>query len=84
MKESVSFRSKALYNNNMYSLAGSVAETLGGQSFEKLVKEELLRPLGMKHTGFLNNLGHQAKNQATQYAYNLNKSRFRINRERYG
>ncbi len=47
------YRSKAVYNNIMYMLAGHVAERLaGGRSWESLVKEEILEPLGMNSTTF--------------------------------
>ncbi|KAK6173053.1 hypothetical protein SNE40_016587 [Patella caerulea] len=48
------FRSKFMYSNYMYTLAGYVAETLSGKSWETLVKEYMLTPLKMTTSGFIN------------------------------
>ncbi|KAL8562198.1 hypothetical protein ACOMHN_005183 [Nucella lapillus] len=42
------FRLSWYYNNWIYSLAGDVTEYLLGDKWEKLLKERLLMPLGMK------------------------------------
>ena len=47
------FREKFLYNNHLYVLAGYVAEVLEHQSWEDLVSEYLLQPLGMTSTTFV-------------------------------
>ncbi|XP_019622178.1 PREDICTED: uncharacterized protein LOC109468369 [Branchiostoma belcheri] len=47
-----SFRSTYTYNNLMYVLAGAVAEKIGGQSYEKLVRDRILGPLGMDRTAY--------------------------------
>lgn len=44
------FRVKLQYQNQMVMLAGYVAEVLTGKSWETLVKERILEPLGMTHT----------------------------------
>ncbi|CAH1775116.1 unnamed protein product [Owenia fusiformis] len=41
------FRSKYIYNNFMYMLAGYVAEIITGKSWETLLKQRILRPLKM-------------------------------------
>lgn len=44
------FRSSAQYNNTVYSLIGHIAECVSGQSWESLVTDRILKPLGMRHT----------------------------------
>ncbi|KAK3599921.1 hypothetical protein CHS0354_012563 [Potamilus streckersoni] len=53
------FRSKFLYSNYMYTLAGHVAEVLGGRNWETLVQESLLTPLCMHNTGFVDQLDNR-------------------------
>ena len=45
-------RDRAQYQNLMVMVAGRMAEQVGGRSWEDLVKERLLVPLGMVSTGF--------------------------------
>jgi CubicO group peptidase (beta-lactamase class C family) len=47
-------RTKFLYSNYMYTLAGYVAEQMSGKSWEALVRETLFQPLGMNDSGFVN------------------------------
>ena len=49
----VPLRSQFLYNNYLYTLAAHVVETLTGRSWESLVRDLILRPLGMRLTGFV-------------------------------
>ena len=42
------FRSSAQYNNTMYALLGAVAAVMSGKSWETLVQERILDPLGMR------------------------------------
>lgn len=44
------FRKGFRYSNQMVTLAGCVAEAVTGRSWEDLVKERILRPLGMENT----------------------------------
>ncbi len=44
------FRSKYQYNNTQYVMAGYAAEYVTGKSFEELVTEYLLNPIGMTET----------------------------------
>lgn len=44
------FRKGFKYSNQMVMLAGCVAEAVTGQSWEELVKERILKPLGMDQT----------------------------------
>jgi CubicO group peptidase (beta-lactamase class C family) len=41
------FRADFVYSNVMYAVSGAMAETVTGKSWEKLVRERLLVPLGM-------------------------------------
>ena len=53
MNASQNFRSQALYNNVVYSVAGHVVEQLGaGGSWESLLRELVLDPLNMTETSF--------------------------------
>ncbi|XP_035677563.1 penicillin-binding protein 4-like [Branchiostoma floridae] len=47
------FRTFFHYNNALYTLAGHVAERLTGQSYEALLRERILQPLGMDDTVYL-------------------------------
>ncbi|KAK3599541.1 hypothetical protein CHS0354_006676 [Potamilus streckersoni] len=49
------FRDTFVYNNMMYMLAGHVAEVLGGDTWENLVKTRLFQPIGMHNTTVLTN-----------------------------
>ncbi len=46
------FRSRFQYSNLMFVAAGHVAEVASGQSWEQLVRDRVLEPLGMDRTGF--------------------------------
>lgn len=50
------------YNNWMYFLAGYLAEVLaeGGESWEDLLTQHVLNPLGMESTAILNDLDELA------------------------
>ncbi|KAL3878903.1 hypothetical protein ACJMK2_031229 [Sinanodonta woodiana] len=49
------FRDTFVYNNALYMLAGHVAEVLGGDTWENLVKTRLFLPIGMHNTTVLTN-----------------------------
>lgn len=84
MKEASEFRSKAEYNNVMYSLVGHLAEKLEGKDYRELLAKQLLHPLSMRHTTFQGHIGRHESNLASQYGYNMQKRRFRLSKERYG
>ncbi|WP_224483170.1 serine hydrolase domain-containing protein [Robertkochia aurantiaca] len=42
-----SFREKYLYNNLMYTMAGIIEEKIDGRSWNTMVEEDILKPLGM-------------------------------------
>ena len=46
------FRVKYTYNNLMYGLVTYLAEVIGGDTWENLVTNHLLKPLGMNKTVF--------------------------------
>ncbi|MDE2978859.1 MAG: serine hydrolase, partial [Acidobacteriota bacterium] len=52
LEPSATFRSSFQYQNLMYMTAGKVSERIGGKSWEELVEERILRPLGMKRANF--------------------------------
>ena len=49
----VPFRTKFMYSNYMYVLAGFVAEQMSGKPWERLVRDLLFEPLGMRDSGFV-------------------------------
>jgi CubicO group peptidase (beta-lactamase class C family) len=44
--------SKFAYNNSGYVILGAVIEQVSGKTYEKLLQERILGPLGMKATGY--------------------------------
>lgn len=44
--------SKFTYNNSGYFLLGAIIEKVTGKSYEQVLKENILDPLGMKNTGY--------------------------------
>ena len=44
--------SKFSYNNSGYFLLGAIIEKVTGQTYEQVLKEKILDPLGMKSTGY--------------------------------
>ncbi|XP_046569203.1 protein flp-like [Haliotis rubra] len=49
-------RTKFMYSNYMYTLAGYVAERMTGKSWETLVEDYILRPIHMSSSGFIDRL----------------------------
>ena len=49
---SAGFRERFQYSNLTVTAAGHIAEVVTGQSWETLVENRILRPLGMESTGF--------------------------------
>ncbi|KAJ3029174.1 UNVERIFIED_CONTAM: hypothetical protein HDU68_012857 [Siphonaria sp. JEL0065] len=50
LQPSEPFREKWQYNNHMFNLAGEIAGNVSGLGWELLVKERVLKPLGMEST----------------------------------
>jgi len=44
--------SKFSYNNSGYFLLGAIIEKVTGQTYEQVLKEKILDPLGMRNTGY--------------------------------
>src|SRR6218665_2875978 len=67
-----SFRNQFDYNNQMFVLAGCMAEALSNGSFETLLRERILEPLGMNDTVLLtkNNYHHMKEDLALMYYIN--------------
>lgn len=51
LKPAVPFRSEMLYNNTMYTIAGHIEERISGISWEGMVRQWILEPLGMTSSG---------------------------------
>ncbi|KAH7036071.1 beta-lactamase/transpeptidase-like protein [Linnemannia elongata] len=49
----VPLRSKFIYTNTMYCVAGEAAGRIAGTSYEQVVHDKLFRPIGMQSTGIL-------------------------------
>ena len=67
---SAPFRSKLQYSNQMVMLAGYLAEVLTGESWEDLVKERILKPLGMEHTCMTIPEMERYENRSKGYLFN--------------
>jgi CubicO group peptidase (beta-lactamase class C family) len=52
LEPSATFRQRYQYQNLMFMTAGILAERITGRSWEELVKERILDPLGMTRTNF--------------------------------
>ncbi len=63
-----SLREHWQYQNLMYMVAGRVAEQRGGRSWEDMLKDRLLLPLGLTSTGFWTHATAQAPEFAAGYA----------------
>jgi CubicO group peptidase (beta-lactamase class C family) len=62
-----SFREEANYSNIGYFLAGETAAYAADSPWEDVVRENIVKPLGMMHTGFTNEIEEQ-KNLAFPHA----------------
>lgn len=45
-------RTKVQYSNVMYTVIGEASANVAGTTYEKLVEEKILKPLGLENTGF--------------------------------
>ncbi|WDF77309.1 serine hydrolase [Mucilaginibacter sp. KACC 22773] len=59
---------KADYNNSNYLLLGYIAEKLYGQPYQNVVTNQIIRPLGLKHTYYGEKVGFMP-GEATSYKY---------------
>ena len=62
-----SFREEANYSNIGYFLAGQEAAYAADSSWEDVVRENIIKPLGLKHTGFTYEMDKE-KNLASPHA----------------
>jgi len=60
------------YCNSGYMVLGLIIEKVTGKPYEQVVKDFILKPLGMKHTGF-DFAGLQSPNKAIGYSKYTNK-----------
>jgi CubicO group peptidase (beta-lactamase class C family) len=60
--------SKFNYNNGDFIVLGAIIEKVSGKSFEQVLNEKILKPLGMKNTGLIKN-GEVIENLASGYIY---------------
>ncbi|XP_033742502.1 gigasin-6-like [Pecten maximus] len=72
------FRTRFVYSNFMYTLAGFVSEKLGGRTWEELVRDNLFRPLGMDTSGFVTEVSDFDRTFALSYA-SRNRKPVRLN-----
>ena len=71
MEEYYPIRSDHLYNNVMFSILGLVLEREFGASWENLLTNELLVPLGMDSTTFYDFAAPNYEGFVTPYTYNI-------------
>lgn len=67
LKPVAPLRTAFIYNNLLYTLAGTVIEKQSGQPYETFITQRLLQPIGMQHTAFATAAGE--KNKAYPYRY---------------
>ncbi|KAG0368417.1 hypothetical protein BGZ54_001991, partial [Gamsiella multidivaricata] len=60
-------RSEYIYNNVMVSVAGEAAARIAGTTYEQLVLDRVVRPVGMAETGFSNVTLQTRPNHALPY-----------------
>ncbi|KAF8978886.1 hypothetical protein BGZ46_006050 [Entomortierella lignicola] len=56
-----------IYNNALYGVAGEAAANVAGVSYEDLVREKVLKPLGLNNTGFSTKEMSERLNYAMPY-----------------
>ncbi|MGD9581758.1 MAG: serine hydrolase, partial [Vampirovibrionia bacterium] len=68
-----SFSESFVYNNILYAVAGYLAGTVYGKSWEELVKDEIFLPLNMTNSSFAKEDFEKSTNKALPYKYENNK-----------
>ncbi|MCK4763908.1 MAG: serine hydrolase [Candidatus Aminicenantes bacterium] len=68
LEPSKTFRSTFQYNNLMFMTAGYMAGKIAGTSWEKLVREKIFAPLGMKTSNFSVNDSQKSADFALPYS----------------
>lgn len=74
MKPNQGFREGYQYNNMMYAAAGVAMEKVTGMSWEDIIRQKLLKPLGMNSTGFTNTEAQAGGNYSLSYFTPLGSS----------
>ena len=67
LEPSADIRERYQYNNLMYLAAACGMEEVAGESWEELIAEKILKPLGMKNTTFSVEEMQQSKNYSFPY-----------------
>ncbi|KAF9352059.1 hypothetical protein BGX26_010038 [Mortierella sp. AD094] len=68
VKSGTKLTSYVIYNNVMYGVAGEAAGNVVGLSYEDVVRERVIKPLGLNNTGFNVDEMSQFPNYASPYA----------------
>ncbi|KAG0052179.1 hypothetical protein BGZ83_002907 [Gryganskiella cystojenkinii] len=63
--------SNVQYSNIGYAIAGEAAANVAGIPYRRLVLNKVFRPLGLNHTGFLNEMGEHPDHAMPFYADSL-------------
>jgi CubicO group peptidase (beta-lactamase class C family) len=71
---SAGIREKWQYNNFMYLLQGAVAAHLTGQSWEQLIQQRFIEPLGLRHTSLAIAALQDHPNHALPYMFKTKDS----------
>ncbi len=74
MKPNQGFREGYQYNNMMYAAAGVAMEKVTGMSWEDIIRQKILKPLGMNSTGFTNAEAQAGGNYSLSYFSPLGSS----------
>jgi CubicO group peptidase (beta-lactamase class C family) len=67
------------YSNSNYYLLARIIETVTGQPFDRVLRERLFEPLGMRSTNVQQNHTHLVRRRATGYALVSEPERYRLN-----
>jgi CubicO group peptidase (beta-lactamase class C family) len=78
LEPSASFRSRYQYQNLMFMTAGIVSERIGGKSWEELVRERILAPLGIDRATF--SVIRMQEDEDFSYGYGADEEIERIRR----
>ncbi|XP_014791369.1 D-alanyl-D-alanine-carboxypeptidase/endopeptidase AmpH [Octopus bimaculoides] len=66
-KQYKDFRTSFMYSSIMFGLAAHITEKLTNSTWENMISEKILRPLGMADTAFITKFDEGKKNVATPY-----------------
>lgn len=83
MKETAGFRTESRYNNIMFGLVGLVVEELGGKSWEDLLEEHILKPLGIKGFAHFHGQAPPGHHFSSQYTFTSRGRRLKVARNTF-